>query len=593
MSRGAKPDRVRWLNFSVIFLFLVAAFSQAKVQVFDRDHTLARARETQRFDMSRVEYARRGSILSSDGKALAEDEDAYELGINFAKVPQSDGFFMDLSAATGIPATEFSELAASKVKTSTWKQEMSAQQAKAVGQVKNDWRADGLSLSRTAKRVYALGPGAAGVVGAIREGKPVSGLESAENRVLAGSDGKTIGLLDRTGAFLPMRIEAGSIAKVDGLPLLTTIDSGLQELASGVIKEAVTKYNADSGVVIIMDPKTGDVIAMSNYPTFDPGVFANVAAAEERTSDINTTIQERFEPGSMFKILTLAKAIDEGVTSANDRIYCSGQMSVAGSKPFHCDKHETHGSVTPEMAIAESCNIAAANWSLRIGYGDMVSYIKQLGLLKPTRVGLPGEVHGQFRENEPAWKLQLAHVGFGQSITATPIGLCSAFTMIANGGVRMQPRLVQKIGATPNPTKSLGRVVKPESAEFVRHCMEAVIQSSSGTGKTLQVPGYRLAGKTGTAQKIGPHQTGHVANFVGFVPAVDPKAVVLVMIDNPKGAVYYGAPVAGPCFQKLAKGVIRRFNIPPTEGIVRKEVPAPHNVKVASVGPDPKVSVSQ
>ena len=567
MSRAAKPDRVKWLNFSVIGLFLLAAFSQAKVQIFDRAHTLARARETQRFDMSRTEYARRGAILSADGKALAQDQDAYELGITFVKVPQSDAFFMDLSSATGIPATEFSELAASGVKSGSWKQEMSPLQAKAVGQVKNDWRADGLSLSRRAKRSYALGYAAAGVIGAIRDGKPVSGLEAAENRVLAGRDGKTIGLLDRTGAFLPMRIEAGSTEKMDGLPVLTTIDSGLQELASEVIKDSVTKYNADSGVIIVMDPKTGDVLAMSNYPTYNPGIAANIATADERTSDINSTIQERFEPGSMFKILTLAKAFDAGKTSATDTVYCSGQMSVAGSKPFHCDKHEVHGRVTPEMAIAESCNIAAANWSLRVGYDGMVSYIKDLGLLKPTRVGLPGEVHGQFRENEPAKQLQIAHVGFGQSITATPIGLCSAFTMVANGGIRMQPRLVQKIGSTPNPVKSLGRVVKPESAEFVRHCMEAVIQSDSGTGKTLQIPGYRLAGKTGTAQKIGPGQTGHVANFVGFVPAVNPKAVVLVMIDNPKGAVFYGAPVAGPCFQKVAKGVIRRFNIPPTEGL--------------------------
>ncbi len=566
MPRYGKRDRVRLLSNGVLALFILAAFSQAKVQVIDRGHTLARARQTQRFEMSRVEYARRGAILSADGKALAQDQDAYELGINFGKVPQSDAFFMDLSAASGIPAPEFSELAASGVKSRIWKQEMSPEQAKVIAQVKNDWRADGVSLSRTAKRSYELGSSAAVVVGAIREGSPVFGLEAAENKVLSGSDGKTVGLLDRTGAFLPMRVEAGSIAKQDGLPILTTIDSGLQELSAEVVKDAVTKNKADSGVAILMDPKSGDILSMASYPTFDPAVETNVASAEQRTTDINATIQERFEPGSMFKILTLAKAIDNGVTTPNDAIYCGGQMSVGGSKPFHCDKHESHGRVTPALAISKSCNIAAANWSLRIGYEDMLGYIKELGLLKPTKVGLPGEVHGQFRENEPARQLQLAHVGFGQSITATPLGLCSAFSMIANGGVRMQPRLVQKIGKDQNPIHSLGPMVKPESAEFVRKCMEGVIETDAGTGKALRIPGYRLAGKTGTAQKVGRGQSGHVANFVGFVPAVDPKAVVLVMINNPKAGGFYGATVAGPCFVKLAKGVIRRYNLAPTEG---------------------------
>lgn len=572
MSKKRKIDRTGALSLGVLALFLIAAFSQAKLQIIDRAATLERARATQRFEMTRVEYARRGAILSADGKPLASDEDAYELALNFPKTPQSDAFFMNLSAASGIPASEFSELAASGLKSRRWKQPMSPEQAKAISRVKNEWRADGLSLVRIAHRTYPLADMASAVVGGIREGKPSSGLELAYDGALAGRDGVTIGLLDRTGSFLPMRVDDASTPKEDGRPILTTIDSSLQELAGQVVQAAVKRNAADSGMAVIMDPKTGDVLAMTSYPTFNPDTPPNVATSEERSSDLNACVQERFEPGSMFKILTLAKAIDAKAITQFDTVYCSGLFTVGKGKPIHCDKHEAHGRVTPEMAIAESCNIAAAHWSLRIGYQDMVAYLKQLGLMKPTKLGLPGEVHGQFREDEPAKQLQLAHVGFGQSITATPIELCSAFTMIANGGVRMQPRMIQKVGRDQNAVHSLGAVVKPESAEFVKHCMEAVIQSDKGTGRDLRIPGFRLAGKTGTAQKIGRGESGHVANFVGFVPADQPKAVVLVMINNPKKNGFYGAQVAGPCFVQLAKGVIRRYGIQPTERIDHKSV---------------------
>ena len=146
----------------------------------------------------------------------------------------------------------------------------------------------------------------------------------------------------------------------------------------------------------------------------------------------------------------------------------------------------------------------------------------------------------------------------------------------------MQPRLVQKVGKDQNVVRSLGQVVSKESAEFVRKCMEGVIQTDAGTGKGLRIPGYRLAGKTGTAQKIGKGQSGHLANFVGFVPAVHPRAVILVMINNPKAGAFYGAQVAGPCFVKLAKGVIRRFNIPPTEGALAEKA-----TQIAEVAPKP------
>jgi cell division protein FtsI/penicillin-binding protein 2 len=195
----------------------------------------------------------------------------------------------------------------------------------------------------------------------------------------------------------------------------------------------------------------------------------------------------------------------------------------------------------------------------------MIDFLEQLGLLEKTNIGLPGEVSGLFRRNEYAKELQLATLGFGQSLTCTPLALTSAFSILGNRGIRMQPRLVKRVGDREFPIREAGRVISEEAADQVALAMESVIESDAGTGKTLRIPGYRLGGKTGTAEKVGTERKGYVSNFIGYVPAQEPKAVILVMVNNPKAGGYYGSTVAGPVFVEVAKSVIRRFNIPPSE----------------------------
>ncbi|MBI1757259.1 MAG: penicillin-binding protein 2 [Fimbriimonas ginsengisoli] len=598
MSPAAEFDRNRLIAYGLGALFVVAALTQAKVQVLDRGETLERARKRQRFTLTRTEYARRGAIMSADGKPLAQDEDAYQLGITFARVPRSEAFFMDLARASGIPASEFEQLALRGATSQVWPKAITPEEARAIADVKTEWRADGVSLARASKRDYRLGEAASAVVGAIRDGAPPTGLEGALAVDLAGKNGLTVGLTDRAGAFLPMRIDQSSSAKHDGLDVLTTIESSLQEVAAAAIREAVEANKADNGVAIVMDPSTGDVLAMANWPSFDPSPKANVARGDQPVSDLNPVVKERFEPGSTFKILTLARALDRGKVTATTTIYCPGQISI-GKKVIHCDNHHgnrAHGSVTPEMAIVKSCNISAANWALRVGYGDFVDYIKSLGLLRPTGIGLRGEVKGQFREDEPAKQLQLATVGFGQSIATTPLALCSAFSMLGNGGMRMQPRLIQKVGSRVNAVREAGRAVKQETAARLMSYMEAVIESDAGTGHALRIPGFRLAGKTGTAQRINRNDGGgYVSNFVGFVPAQQPRAVVLVMVNHPKAGQYYGASVAGPVFVKIAKGVLARYQIAPdsdaTKDAQAKRTPVIVRPERRQAGPELEVTV--
>jgi len=195
---------------------------------------------------------------------------------------------------------------------------------------------------------------------------------------------------------------------------------------------------------------------------------------------------------------------------------------------------DQHGVGDAEGAIAKSCNVSAATWALDIGYGPMVKYIEDLGLLQKTGVGLPYEAHGLFRYDEFAKPLQLATVGFGQSITATPVGISSAFCMLANHGVQMKPRLIKSIDGRTVPPEEKGRPIAAEAADKTLEIMQSVIQDQHGTGFSLRIPGYVLAGKTGTAQRVGKAGGGYVSNFVGFVPSPNPKAMILVMVNHPK-----------------------------------------------------------
>ncbi len=566
MSRTIVNDRLQWATYSFMGLVVLAAYSQASVQVFRRGSVLAQATKSKKFVQTVVDIARRGRILCADGRALAQDDDSYVLQIDFAKVPHSEGFFADLAAATGTPASEFRELALQGKGNVVWHTPLSQDQSNKVREAKTKWRANGLDIHHSGNRVYVLAESAAGLVGQVKEDKPLSGMELSQNAALSGKDGKTVGLVDRTGAFLPMRLDkADSLPKTDGVDVTTTIDFDLQEAASQALRKSVDAHHAEQGVAIVMDPKTGDILAMANWPSFDPSSEDGKGVKMSRTSDKNPATQAILEPGSTFKLLTLAKALDKGVVKTTDHFRCNGSETV-GKKTFKCDKGEHHGDMLMADAIAKSCNVTASKWSRMIGRTDFIQYIENLGLLEKPGLGLPYENHGRFNFNDPAQELQLALAGFGQAINVTPASVASAFCMLGNDGKLMFPRLIAKMGTREFPPEMAMQVVKPQSADTVLKCMEAVMDSPEGTGHNLRIPGYRIAGKTGTAQVIRAGESGgHVSNFVGFLPAQNPRALILVMVDHPTVGGYYGADVAGPVFKDIAKAVIRRYGIAPTE----------------------------
>jgi cell division protein FtsI/penicillin-binding protein 2 len=272
---------------------------------------------------------------------------------------------------------------------------------------------------------------------------------------------------------------------------------------------------------------------------------------------------EDLQPGSTFKVLTLAKALDMGVVDETYSFNCTGVFDLGRQRLVKCDEHagsRLHGLIGLDKAIGKSCNISAANWALKIGRDPMIAFMRDVGLLSKPDIGLPGAVTPIFDMNEWDKQRQLAVLGFGQSIAVPPLNLAGAVAMIANDGEYVAPRLVAQVGGKRVSPSAPKRVVSPQAAQLVRRYMETVVHSDFGTGKTLAIPGYRIAGKTGTAQKLGPGG-GHVSSFVGMFPADKPQVLVLVVINDPKQGGIYGSLVAGPAFVEVANAAISRLNI--------------------------------
>lgn len=570
INSASTPDRrLVAIRLATGGLLLLAVISQARVHLLQRGSIMDQARKSKRFIVEKKEPAIRGAIYSADGKALSQADDRRLLVIDFRKVPHSPGFFMALGAASGISASELTNLALSGQKVVEWDRTFTPAQSEAIQQVKRKWRADGIGTRLSSNRAYGLGESAASLVGIYRADGAKLGVEQAFDETLKGEDGRIVGMVDKEGQYLPMRVDRSTKRKTDGRTVTLTIDSELQSASYEAIKSAVKARHARQGAVVIMDPNTGNVLACASYPSFDPTRPFRETKEGEIPDGYATAFQASLEPGSTFKIATVAKAIDEGVLTSSDVVRCDGDFTVGG-RTIHCDRHggsRAHGQVNPEQAIERSCNVAAAQYALRVGTEKFNAYLQDVGLLDRHPLGLPGEPRPQYDLDAPAPKLHLANVGFGQSINVTPIALATSFCAIANGGVAVKPRLIDRIGEQIQPVEKGKRVLKPQTCETVLEYMRSVISSDHGTGKTLRIPGYDLGGKTGTAQKTNQATRsmkggGYVANFVGFVPVSSPRAVILVMVDDPQGQEYYGAQVAGPVFLEVARHAIKRLSIP-------------------------------
>lgn len=580
--QAGKQGRLRVVCYAAAAFFGLALYSQINVQILSSREIKAKALNSKRFVVTHIDYPKRGEIKSSDGQTLARDEGVYALHVNFDKVPKAPGFYLDLGEAAGMSGTEIQEFANRSKGAVLWPARLTPDQKKKVEAVKTRWRADGLSADSSGQRLYPMGVAASSIVGLHGNSAVAKGIEKTFAEEIAGQPGRAKGLVDRTGAFLPMRMESETIKRIDGAEVVLTIDSSLQQVAFDSVKRAVESNRAESGIALVMDPKTGDILAMANWPTFDPRTGQG---PDGKPADFNPNIMGHFEPGSMMKILTQAKALEDGKVGTGWTWQCTGLLKK-GPYQIRCDLHggtRAHGRVDMEKAIAVSCNVSAAQWACEIGFEPYHQFIKDLGLMDPLRIPLPNAKPGSLFIEPVAKTHELMCWGFGQSMGVTPLAIGAAFTALGNEGIWMRPRLVKSIAGRETPVEEGNDVFSPETTANVMRYMEAVFDSDRGTGKSLRIPGYRLAGKTGTAERKGRAGGGYVSNFVGFLPADNPKAMIMVMIDRPSKGRYYGASVAGPVFSDLARAVIRKYGLKPSSGtteVVKKPVAPKVEVEV-------------
>lgn len=424
----------------------------------------------------------------------------------------------------------------------------------------------GIGFTQESMRVWPKGSLLANVLGIVGiDNVGLEGLEYEYDRVLKGVPGKFTVEVDAIGETLPQS-ERGYIPPVQGKNLVLTVDEVIQFIAERELDKAIQKSHAAGGVVIAMDPRNGEILAMAMRPTYDPNQYDRYPTENRRIR----AITDSFPPGSTFKPITAAAALESGAVSPKDTFFCGGSIKV-GQETLTCWVPEGHGSQTFYEVIQNSCNVGFIQIGLRTGIDAFYKYLDLFGITSTTGIDLPGEVKGIIVPKDEAKPIDLAVMSFGQTLQMTPIQIITAISAIANGGYMVVPHLVKEITDVDGdilevrPSGPVRQIISSKTAKELRAALEQVV--AKGTGRQAYVPGYRLAGKTGTSNKVigGKIAPGkYIASFVGFAPANDPRLALLVMIDEPKGA-YYGGQVAAPVFSAVMRDVLRYLEVPPQE----------------------------
>ena len=419
----------------------------------------------------------------------------------------------------------------------------------------------GIHVVKESKRRYPNGALAAHILGFVGlDEAGLAGVEQIQNASLNGEPGMALFEDDARGHAY----ESFEIAPRAGQSVVLTIDQNVQYRVEQILSAAITRTRARSGTVVVLDPRSGEILALANAPTFDPNGATKIAA-ESRT---NEALQNIYEPGSTFKIVAYAAALEEHLARPNDRIDCQmGSINVAGRI---VRDHSAFGTLTLTEALAKSSNVAAIKLGLRVGNERMYDYIRRFGFGARTGVELPGETGGLLRPVARWQPSSIGSIAMGQEIGVTPVQVAAAFAAVANDGLRVAPHLMREVRdengvVVKRAKREERRVIGVETSRALRRMLESV--TLKGTAKAAQLDGYTAAGKTGTAQKIDSStraysKTKHVASFAGFAPVENPSVVIVVVIDEPVGADH-GGVVAAPVFREIAESILPYLDVTP------------------------------
>ena len=478
----------------------------------------------------------------------------------------------------------------------------------------SEYNITGIHLEPDSKRVYPYGPLAAQLIGFTNaSNQGAEGIEARYNRYLEGSAGKVVtakGNYEQDVPFAYERYDSPS----GGNSVVLTVDAAVQSFLEKNMQSAISQYDVQNGAFgLVMNAKTGEILAMATLGSYDPNRYLEIAdpkilagleqlklnyelspkdspeytegakayqsalTAARLSQWRNRVVSDGYEPGSTFKIITMAAAIEEGTTTVNDRFYCAGQKHFEGrTKPLHCWQHSGHGSQSTFQALQNSCNIALAHIGLKLGGERFYQYIKNFGILEPTGVGLSGESSGVFFDKETitnpkasGYDATVIASSFGQTFTLTPLQLVRAVAAVVNGGYLMKPYVVSEVLDDEGNTVEVfeptvvRRVISEETSSIMRQMIQSVVEE--GTAKNAKISGYAIGGKTGTAEKTGQKDengleiTDKIVSFVGIAPMDDPEYIVLVALDTPSratGTYISGGVMAAPTVRGVFEDIL-------------------------------------
>ncbi len=505
--------------------------------------------------------SRRGTIYDRTGRELAVSLKVTSVFAQPAAIQDPAGTAKRLAPILGQPAKDvLARLTTDK--PFVWlERQLDPPKAEAIA----DLNLRGIGLFPESRRYYPRQELAAHVLGLVGlDDRGLEGLEHQYDDLLGGQPQFVVAQQDALGRIIFRQEE--SRPQVPIFDLTLTIDEVIQYIAERELARAVERSRAKAGTAIVMDPSTGDILALANQPTYDPNAYRKATSAARR----NRAVTDSFEPGSVFKVILLAGALEEGVVRPGDRFHGeNGAIEVSG---VTIRDHEKYGWLTVEQILTHSSNVGAIKIGQKLGKSLYYHYISGFGFGSLTGADLPGETPGLMRRPRGWSALSLSVLSLGQEISVTPVQIATAFSAVANGGNLVRPHVVRGLRSVDGSLSrqvepvAIRRVISPETARTLLGMLRGVVEE--GTGKEAALEEYRVAGKTGTAQKLDP-TTGRyshqkvVASFVGAVPAEAPRLVILVLIDEPE-TLRWGGSIAAPTFREIARDALKYLQVPPS-----------------------------
>lgn len=569
-----KKMLVVFLSALLMIFFLIARL--VYLMIFDAAYYQQKAKTLH--EREREIKAARGEIIDRNGKVLATNKAVCTISVIHSQITDPERVIQVLADELGIEK----EMIRKRIEKVSSREKIKTNVEKETGDRIRAYELDGVKVDEDFKRYYPYGNLASKVLGFTGgDNQGIIGLEVKYENYLKGVNGMILTTTDARGIELADTLE-DRVEPVSGDTLQVSLDYNIQEYAQQAAEKVMEEKQADAVVILILNPKTGEIYACVNAPEFDlnaPFTLPEGTDAalndEEKQAMLNQmwrnrSINDTYEPGSIFKVFTASAALEEGVVKEEDTFYCPGYKLVEDRR-IRCARTTGHGSETFVQGVQNSCNPVFIEVGMRLGTENFYKYFEKFGLMGKTGVDLPGEAATIMHKKENVGQVELATMSFGQSFQVTPMQMATTVCSLVNGGKRITPHFGIAVydaeSGEKEETISYGkrkRILSKETSEKMRKILETVV--SEGGGKKAQIEGYRIGGKTATSQTLPRSANRYIGSFIGFAPAGDPQVAAMAIIYNPQG-IYYGGTIAAPVVRDIFDSIL------PYLGIEREENP--------------------